>query len=107
MKIYPKTNIENIRLLNQFYIYDLEKVKKYVSLEKFAEYVKKKRKFDIQMYIDYLGFLENLKMDLKNKRYLFPENLKEKHDEYSKQIRIKDNEKIDKAINKSLFSCGG
>ncbi len=41
------------------------------------------------MYIDYLGFLEKLKMDLKDKKYLFQKNLKEKHDEYSRQILIK------------------
>lgn len=52
------------------------------------------------MYIDYLGFLEKLKMDLKNKKYLFPKNLKEKHDEYSRQILIKNNAKINRAINR-------
>lgn len=100
LRIYKKPNIENIKVLNRFYIYDLEKVKKYVSLEKFAEYAKNKRKFDIQMYIDYLGFLEKLKMDIKNKRYLFPEDLKKKHDEYSRQILIKNNAKVNKAINR-------
>ena len=59
LKMYKKPNIENIKVLSKFYISDLEKVKKYVSIEKFAEYAKNKRDFDIQMYIDYLGFLEN------------------------------------------------
>ena len=68
LKMYKKPNIENIKVLSKFYISDLEKVKKYVSIEKFAEYAKNKRNFDIQMYIDYLGFLEKLKMDLKNKK---------------------------------------
>ena len=100
LKMYKKPNIENIKVLSKFYISDLEKVKKYVSIEKFAEYAKNKRNFDIQMYIDYLGFLEKLKMDLKNKKYLFPKNLKEKHDEYSRQILIKNNAKINRAINR-------
>lgn len=100
LKMYKKSNIENIKILSKFYINDLEKIKKYISLEKFVEYVKNKRKFDIQMYIDYLEFLEKLKIDLKNKKYLFPENLKEKHDEYSRQILIKNNAKINRAINK-------
>lgn len=98
--MYKKPNIENIKVLSKFYISDLEKVKKYVSIEKFAEYAKNKRNFDIQMYIDYLGFLEKLKMNLKNKKYLFPKNLKEKHDEYSRQILIKNNAKINRAINR-------
>ena len=100
LKMYKKPNIENIKVLSKFYISDLEKVKKYVSIEKFAEYAKNKRNFDIQMYIDYLGFLEKLKMDLKDKKYLFPKNLKEKHDEYSRQILIKNNAKINRAINR-------
>lgn len=100
LKMYKKPNIENIKVLSKFYISDLEKVKKYVSIEKFAEYAKNKRNFDIQMYIDYLGFLEKLKMDLKDKKYLFPKNLKEKHDEYSRQILIKNNAKVNRAINR-------
>ena len=99
LKMYKKPN-ENIKVLSKFYISDLEKVKKYVSIEKFAEYAKNKRNFDIQMYIDYLGFLEKLKMDLKDKKYLFPKNLKEKHDEYSRQILIKNNAKVNRAINR-------
>lgn len=100
LKVYKKPNIENIKILSKFNSSDLEKVKKYVSIEKFVEYSKKKRNFDIQMYIDYLGFLENLKIDIKNKKYLFPENLKKEHDEYSKQILIKNNDKINRKINK-------
>ena len=99
LKVYKKPNIENIKILSKFNSSDLEKVKKYVSIEKFVEYSKKKRNFDIQMYIDYLGFLENLKIDIKNKKYLFPENLKKEHDEYSKQILIKNNAKINRKIN--------
>ena len=37
---------------------------------------------------------------MKNKKYLFPKNLKEKHDEYSRQILIKNNAKINRAINR-------
>ena len=100
LKIYKKTNIDDIRFLKKFYIHDLEKVSEYVKLDKFIDYIKNKKKFDIQMYIDYLGFLKKLKIDLKNKRYLFPENLKERHDEYERQILIKNNAKVNKAINK-------
>lgn len=100
LKIYKKQNIDGIRYLKRFSIWDLEKVSKYVSLEKFVNYTKNKKHFDIQMYIDYLGFLKKLKIDLKNKKNLFPVDLKQKHDEYARQILIKNNAKVNRAINK-------
>ena len=100
LKIYKKQNMDNINFLNSFYFYDVEKVKKFVNLDKFINYAKETRNFDIKMYIDYLGFLRKLKLDLSNKKYLFPENLKEKHDEYSRQILIKDNAKVNRQIRK-------
>lgn len=100
LRLYRKQNIEKLRVLSQFYIYDIKEIVKYVKLDQFADYVKNKKNFDIKMYIDYLEFVQKLNFDLKNKKYLFPEKLKEKHDEYSKQIQIKDNEKVNRAINK-------
>lgn len=100
LKLLKSENFEDLKVLSQFTIYDLKNIMEYINLNKFAEYVKKKKQFDIKMYIDYLGFLKELKFDLKNKRYLFPKNLKEKHDEYSRQIKIKNNEKINKAIKR-------
>lgn len=100
LKIYQKTNIDDIKFLSQFNTFDLERIKEYVSLDRFVQYAKQNRKFDIQMYKDYLRFLEDLKIDFKNKKYLFPKNLKQKHDEYLRQIRIKNNAEIDRAIKR-------
>ena len=86
--------------MSQFYINDLKEISKYIKLEKFVNYVKGKKNFDIKMYIDYLGFLEKLKFDLKDKKYIFPKNLKEKHDEYSQKIMIKNNQKVNREIKR-------
>lgn len=100
LKVYKKPDIENINFLNKFYISDVKSVSKLVKLDKLINYAKEMRNFDIKMYIDYIGFLKKLKIDTSNKRYLFPENLKEKHDEYSRQILIKDNAKVNRKIKK-------
>lgn len=100
LKIYRKKDIEGLRTLSQFYINDLKEISKYIKLEKFVNYVKGKKNFDIKMYIDYLGFLEKLKFDLKDKKYIFPKNLKEKHDEYSQKIMIKNNQKVNREIKR-------
>jgi len=100
LRIYRKQNIDDINFLNNFYFYDVEKVKEIVRLDKFINYAKGIKSFDIKMYIDYIGFLKKLKFDLTNKKYLFPEDLKEKHDEYARQILIKDNAKVNRQIHK-------
>ena len=100
LKVYKKKDIEGLRTLSQFDIYDLKELSEYIRLEKFVDYVKNKKEFDISMYIDYLKFLKTLKFDLKDKKYIFPKNLKEKHDEYSKLITIKKNKKINKKIKR-------
>lgn len=100
LKIYKVQNIDNINFLNKFDPIDIEKLQKIVNLDNFIEYAKGIKHFDIKMYIDYIYFLKELRIDLTNKRYLFPENLKAKHDEYSKQILIKNNKQVDKQIHR-------
>lgn len=100
LRIYRKKDIENLKILSQFYIYDIKEIVKYVKLDKFVQYVRNRKNFDIKIYIDYLEFLKQLKFDLNNKKYLFPDKLKEKHDEYAKLITIKNNEQINRKIKK-------
>lgn len=100
LKFYKKEDITAIRYLRNFYIGNLEKINKYMSLEKFVEYTKMRKKFDLSMYIDYLELAEQLQLDLNNKIHLFPDNLKQKHDECEKQIEIAKNKNIQKNIKK-------
>lgn len=100
LKIYKTKNIENIRYLTKFRLDNLIELKKYVSLDEFIKYSKENKTFDLRLYLDYLGFLKTLKLDLKNKQFLFPEDLALKHDEYEKQIKIRKNTEISKKIGR-------
>lgn len=88
LKIYKKKNINKIRYLKEAKKNDLMKISQFMSLDKFINYTKKYKTFDIKLYIDYLGFIKDLQLDIKNKKYLFPKNLKEEHDKCEKQIKL-------------------
>lgn len=98
LKIYKTKNIENIRYLTKFRLGNLKELKNYVSLDEFIKYSKENKTVDLRLYLDYLGFLKTLKLDLKDKRFLFPEDLVAKHDEYAKQIKIRKNTEISRKI---------
>ena len=49
-------------------------------------------------YLDYLKFAKELGFDIKDKKYLYPKNLKKKHDEYMQQIETNKNKKTDRKI---------
>lgn len=100
LREYKKKDIEEIRFLKEFSDYKLNEIKEYMTLEKFVDYAKNRKDFDIELYLDYIGFLRKLGIDLNNKRNLFPDNLEQKHNEYAEQIAIKNNPKLCKAINK-------
>ena len=50
------------------------------------------------MYEDYLRFAKIFDLDLKNKKYIFPENLRKKHDELEKSFRVHSRELLNKKI---------
>ena len=100
LRKYKKKDIEGIRFLKEFRKSQLDEIEKYMTLEKFINYAKNIKDFDIDLYLDYIGFLKELNIDLNNKRILFPDNLEQKHNEYAEQIAIKNNPKLCKAINK-------
>jgi len=89
LNFYKKKDIDKIRQLKKYKIEHLKKIAKYMSMDKFIEFAKSKKEFDMHLYIDYLGFLEDLQIDLKNKKYLFPEDIRGEHDKFEKQIEIK------------------
>ena len=95
--MYPVKDIKTINFLKR-YEYVIEDIKKYVSVEKFIKYFRTKRLKDAHLYRDYLRFAKELGLDLKNKRYLFPDKLKTMHDKYEKQIKEIQEEQILKQI---------
>ena len=97
LREYPSTDIKKIRFLVK-YRSSLEEIKKYVSIDKFIEYFQSNSLEDSRLYIDYLRFAKQLGYDLKNKRYLFPQNLAEMHDQYLKQIKDMEDRALARAI---------
>ena len=98
LKLYKKMNIKGIRYLRQFKIEDLNKIAKYMTLDKFIEFVKTKNEFDIRIYLDYIGFLEDLQLNVKDKKYLFPEDIKQEQDKYQKQVEVRKDQIIRRKI---------
>ena len=101
LQLYPTTDITKIRFL-QKYQYVIEEIKEYTSIDNFISYFRKKRLKDAHLYRDYLGFVKKLGLDLKNKRYLFPDKLKTMHDLYEKQLKTMEQERIKKCIEKRV-----
>lgn len=113
LREYQVKDIKKIRFLTK-YSGSLERIKKYMSLDKFIEYFRSNKLEDSRLYLDYLEFAKQLGIDLKNKKYLFPKNLKQMHDEYEKQIEILEQEKLTKSISiraevlkKNIFKNNG
>lgn len=75
---------------------------RYVSPQKVINYVEKycdeEKKQFMTTWRDYLQQCKKLELDIKNDFVLFPRNLEEKHDEYSKLIKMIVDEKLDQGI---------
>lgn len=99
LQIYPTKNIRTLKFLKH-YEYVIKEISEYTSIDNFIDYFRRKRLKDAYIYRDYLKFAKELGLDLKNKRYLFPDRLKTMHDKYEKQIKQIKQEKIIKDIEK-------
>ena len=106
LRLLKECNISKIRYLQRFADYygkidKLTEIANYINLNKFIKYSKKHRgKIDIYMYKDYLKFAKMLGFDLKNKKYIFPTNLKEEHDKLEKEYKVQEENIINNAIIK-------
>ena len=100
LKLYGEKDIDAIKFLTNFKIHNLEEIKKYTKLQKFIKYAKNLKDFNENTYVDYLRFIKELGFNLKSNKYLFPKDLKEKHDEYLAQIDIKKDPELEKRLNK-------
>jgi hypothetical protein len=103
LQILKEPNIKDVRLLLEYSTSHLQEVSKYIRIQDFIKYVKiKQSKIDISMYRDYLKFANLLGFDLRNKKYMFPKNLKAEHDSLEKQINIDNKRILNKAIVRRL-----
>ena len=91
-------NINLIRYLDKFHNYDLNKILYYCKPLDLYKY--KLNPDKSSEYLDYLKFAKELGFDIKDKKYLYPKNLKKKHDEYMQQIETNKNKKTDRKIKK-------
>lgn len=100
LRLYQKHNIRVINhLLRKYKEYALSELCQYTTVDKLLEYEKIRGKvIDLYMYIDYLENAKLLGFDLKNKKYLFPDNLKKFHDELVKQVKKYKNQIFTKAL---------
>lgn len=101
LRLLQEKNIDKIRYLSQYSLLTLENVNHYISLDNFIKYAKMHRaKIDTYLYKDYLKFAFLAGLDLKNKKYIFPDNLKKRHDELEKYVETNNRKLLNKQISK-------
>lgn len=87
LRLLKLEDIKKIRYLkNKIGIYVVKEISKYIDIKKIFEY--KNGKFDVHLYLDYLRFASELGMNLKDKKILFPKDLKEEHNKLNRRIKI-------------------
>ncbi len=105
LNLLQEANIEKIRYLEYFcnkYSFDLLiDLLKYIKINKFIEYAKMHRKsVDLHMFIDYFRFASIAQLDIKNKKYMFPKNLRKEHDKLEKEVETNNRELLNISISK-------
>ena len=100
LRLYKKPNIRVLnQLLKNYSEYTLSNLCQYTTIDRLLQYEKlQDGKVDLYMYVDYLENARLLGFDLKNKKYLFPENLKKSHDKLVEQVRRYRNQVFTEAI---------
>lgn len=101
LEILKKIKIKDYKIINylsQFNSYDYNRLLKYCKPLDLYKY--KLNSKNAMIYLDYLEFAKKLGFDITDKKYLYPEHLKEKHDEYMNQIKANKNKKINSKIKR-------
>lgn len=93
LKVYPKEDIETIKYFSEkVYLREsiIEIIDKYkIDLKYLREYIDLQSKEEeiIYEYFDYIKFASELKLNLKDKKILYPKNLIEEHDKLFLEIK--------------------
>lgn len=100
LKLLKKKNINTIRTLTSNYnINKLQQFANLTSLDNLLKYKNKLGKaFDFDMYLDYLENANLLRFNLKDKKYLFPKDLRQEHDCLVKKVKRCNSKVFDRAV---------
>jgi len=98
LKLLKIKNIKTIRALAIYRLEHLTELSKYINIQHLAHY--KLNKNNTNIYVDYLKFAHRLGYNLKDKKYLFPKNLKGDHDKFQEQVELNNDKLLDKRIIK-------
>lgn len=88
-KIIPLKYVNLVSQLGKIEMEEITELFEVVNPKKLAKY--KEIKNNINIYIDYIDFIKKLGFDMSDTKFLFPKGLKELHDKYEKEIKIKEN----------------
>lgn len=101
MKEYPTEDYEVINFFKD-YIWDIKTLtRNNIDLKKLKEYLEKNNLTShLIEYLDYIRTAKTLKLDLKDKKILYPQNLLEAHNELFSAIEIIKDPDIDYKIKK-------
>lgn len=106
LQLCPTTNMEVLEFFSEYievymdYIRELV-IKYKVDLTILREYLLSMNlsQHNISDYLDYISMAKELNLDLHNKKVLYPDNLRDAHDELYNQIEIIEDPIIDEKIN--------
>lgn len=98
LAVLQKLKIMDYELVKYFTdVYRLDELLKYCKPYDLMKY--NIRDKDIYMYLDYISMANEQKMNLKDKKILYPQNLKNQHDTLQHQLQIKKDRIITKKIS--------
>jgi len=103
LKLLNNPDIRSVRYLLKYNTDYLEDLREYMSIEKFIEYSRKIKNFDLNTYIDYLKFCKVLGYDMKDKKILFLSTKSEitrRHDELEEQYEVNKNKAISNSVKR-------
>lgn len=96
--VLQKLKIKDYELVKYFAgIYELNELLKYCKPYDLMKYHIRDK--DIDMYLDYISMAKAQKMNLDDKKILYPQNLRMRHDALQHQLKIKKDKIITKKIN--------
>lgn len=100
LRLLKRKDITTIRTLaSRYSITKLQQFCNFTKLDNLLVYKNKIGKFfDFDMYLDYLENANFLKFNLKDKKYLFPEDLRDAHDTLVKKVKKCSSKFLDKAV---------